>query len=102
MKRKVLEGGVVSKVSTFDVVSAHVWQARTKAINLKPTELTQLSYAVDIRDRLDPPVPKGFVGNAIYSACARVTCEEIRTESLAFCVQLIQQANERVTNDYIR
>jgi len=102
LKKRALEGGVVKKASTFDALSAHVWQARTKAMNSEPTELAQLLYAVDIRDRLDPPLPKGFMGNAIYSGCARATCEEIRSGPLSFCVQLIQKANERVTNEYIR
>lgn len=102
LKRRAMEDGKLSKVSTFDALSGHVWQARIKAIDAKPTDVAQLQYAVDIRDRLDPPLPKGFVGNAIYSACARATCEEVRSGSLSFCVEQVQKANERVTNDFIR
>jgi omega-hydroxypalmitate O-feruloyl transferase len=97
-----MAGGVLKKVSTFEALAGHVWQARIKAIDAQPQEIAQLLYAVDVRDRLDPPVPKGFVGNALYSACARATCEEVRNGPLSLCVQEIQRANERITNDYIR
>ena len=66
-----MEGGELSKASTFDALSGHVWQARTKAIESAPLQLAQLSYAVDIRERMNPPLPKQFCGNGIYSACAR-------------------------------
>ena len=97
-----MEGGALTKVTTFEALSGHVWQARMKAIDAEPSQLAQLLYAVDIRDRLEPALPKGFVGNAIYSACARATCEEVRNGPLSFCVQEVQNANARVTNEYIR
>ena len=102
LKSRAMEGGVLEKVSTFEALAGHIWQARIKANDAKPNEVAQLLYAVDVRDRLDPPLPKGFVGNALYSACARATCEEVRNGPLSFCVEQIQQANRRVTNDYIR
>ena len=71
LKNRAMEGGLLSKVSTFDALSGHVWQARTKAIEREPTQLAQLQFAVDIRDRIEPPLPKQFCGNGIYSACAR-------------------------------
>ena len=71
LKARALEGGELSKASTFDALSGHVWQARTKAIESGPLQPAQLLYAVDIRERVHPPLPKQFCGNGIYSACAR-------------------------------
>lgn len=102
LKVRAMAGGVLKKVSTFEALAGHVWQARVKAIDAQPQEIAQLLYAVDVRDRLDPPVPKGFVGNALHPACARATCEEVRNGPLSLCVQEIQRANEKITNDYIR
>ncbi len=71
LKKQAMEDGVLSKTSTFEVVSGHVWQARTKALELEPTHVATLMYAVDIRKRLQPNLPAEFCGNGVYSACAR-------------------------------
>jgi hypothetical protein len=71
LKKQAMEDGVLSKASTFEAVSGHVWQARTKALELEPTHVATLMYAVDIRKRLQPNLPAEFCGNGVYSACAR-------------------------------
>ena len=38
----------------------------------------------------------------ICTTVTRATCEEICNGPLSFCVQKIQQATDRITNDYIR
>ncbi|CAK9238340.1 unnamed protein product [Sphagnum jensenii] len=102
LKKQAMEDGVLSKTSTFEVVSGHVWQARTKALELEPTHVATLMYAVDIRKRLQPNLPAEFCGNGVYSACARATCLELQTSSPSFPVKKIQEANDIVTEDYIR
>ena len=101
LKKRALEEGVVTEVNKFKALATHVWQTRIKAMDEEPSQLTQLLYTVDIRNRLDSVLPEGFMGNAIYLAYACASCEEIRSRPLSFCVQLIQKAHERITNEYI-
>ena len=56
----------VAKCSSFDAIAAHVWQARTKAMDsgsLDDSTPAKALFAVDIRKRVQPPLPAGFVGN---------------------------------------
>ncbi|CAM6089581.1 unnamed protein product [Calypogeia fissa] len=101
LKKRALEGGVIKRVSTFEVVAAHVWLARTKAVEL-PEVPFNLLFAVDIRNRVIPPLPKHFAGNAVYSACARGCPSEIKQYTFVEAVQVIQRAIEQVTDDYVR
>ena len=95
VKMRAMTGGVLEKLSTLEALAGHVWQACTCAINSQPDDTVQLLYAMDVRDCLDPPLLKGFVGNTLYSACARATCEKVRKQPLSFCVKEIQKANKK-------
>jgi omega-hydroxypalmitate O-feruloyl transferase len=101
LKKRALEGGVIKRVSTFEVVAAHIWLARTKSVDL-PEQPFNLLFAVDIRNRVIPPLPKHFAGNAVYSACARGTPSQIRKYTFVEAVGVIQKAIEQITDDYVR
>lgn len=49
IKKKAMEGGYLSNCSTFSALAALVWQARSKAMNMKPHQLTKLRILVDLR-----------------------------------------------------
>ncbi|BBN00293.1 shikimate O-hydroxycinnamoyltransferase [Marchantia polymorpha subsp. ruderalis] len=102
LKKKALEGDVIKRVSTFEVLAAHIWQSRTKAIELPEDKPTNLLFAVDIRKRTIPPLPKHYAGNAVFAASARDVPQVVRDMSFVEAVQRIQEAIARVTDEYIR
>ncbi|KAL3686226.1 hypothetical protein R1sor_004248 [Riccia sorocarpa] len=102
LKKKALEGGIIKRVSTFEVVAAHIWQTRTKCIDLPEDKYTNLLFAVDIRKRLIPALHKHYAGNAVHAAVARDLPKVVREMSFVEVVQRIQEAISQVTDAYVR
>lgn len=71
LQREATEGGLVSSASRFDVLAAHIYKALTMAKESDPKRVSRLVYAVDFRKRIEPPLPKGFTGNATVAAQVR-------------------------------
>lgn len=102
LKGKALQDGLLSTCSSFDVITALVWKARAKAIELEPHETSTAFFAVDLRARLKPSLPPHFCGNAVFSAHASATAEDLEEMPLSSCVRRIQMAVAAVTTDYVR
>ncbi|GLJ46170.1 hypothetical protein SUGI_0972560 [Cryptomeria japonica] len=102
LKQKSLQDKSLSKCSTFEAMVAHLWQVRTKAIFNDPKQTSTVLFAVDIRSRMVPPLPRGFVGNGVSSAIASASVEEIKQHNLSFCAAKIQNAIASMTDDYVR
>lgn len=64
-------------ISSFQALSAHIWQAITRARNLPPDETTTFKLAVNCRPRLIPPLPYSYFGNAIQIVSTKVTAGEL-------------------------
>ncbi|MCO5547088.1 hypothetical protein L7F22_000529 [Adiantum nelumboides] len=102
LKEAAMSDASLSKCSSFDAIAAHVWQARTKAVGMPALAPAKVLFAVDIRSRIQPPLPKGFVGNAILSGYVSVPAEELQKGSLSDAVRKIQEATKTITDEYIR
>ncbi|XP_022135512.1 brassinosteroid-related acyltransferase 1 [Momordica charantia] len=87
--------------SSFDVIAAHLWKARTKALSVNKEKMVCLQFAVDARNRLLPPLPKGFSGNAFVLASVTLTAKQLEEKSHRTIVEMIQNAKSRVNNDYV-
>ncbi|EFJ06528.1 BAHD family acyltransferase, clade V [Selaginella moellendorffii] len=93
----------IDKCSSFEVIVAHLWQARTRAVEMDPDSPSKLFFAVDIRNKVDPPLPKGFAGNGVLSApCVKTLARDVRENSLGYCVRKVQEAIASVTDEYVR
>jgi hypothetical protein len=99
LKRKAL--GLV-KCPTFEVLSACLWRSRTRALQLPAKQEVRLLFGMDVRNIFDPPLPKGFYGNAICWVCAKTTAGELGNKPLSFAVKLIHQARMAVNDEYMR
>lgn len=64
-------------ISSFQALSAHIWQAITRARGLPPDETTTFKLAVNCRPRLMPPLPYSYFGNAIQIVSTKVTAGEL-------------------------
>ncbi|XP_020584639.1 omega-hydroxypalmitate O-feruloyl transferase-like [Phalaenopsis equestris] len=90
------------KCSSFEAMVAHLWRARTKAVFTDPTELSSVLFAVDIRSKMNPPLPHGFIGNAVITASASAEVEELGKKKFSFAVGLVREAIDRVNDEYVR
>ncbi|KAH0719183.1 hypothetical protein KY285_015214 [Solanum tuberosum] len=66
-----------TKISSLQAVLAHVWQSVIRCRNLDHNEETTFGIPIDMRKRLNPPLPEGFFGNAIYPATITVKTGEL-------------------------
>ncbi|URE22669.1 Omega-hydroxypalmitate O-feruloyl [Musa troglodytarum] len=88
--------------STFEAVVAHLWRARTKAVFDDPLEISSVLFAVDVRSKVSPPLPRGFTGNAVITASASAGAAELGERPLCFAVKRVREAIGRVTDEYVR
>ncbi|KAI6680282.1 hypothetical protein NL676_034163 [Syzygium grande] len=102
LKRELCKGMNGSfSCSSFEVVSAHLWKARTKALGLHKGTLVCLQFAVDTRNRMSPPLPKGFSGNAYVLASVALTAGELMESSQADIIEKIREAKRSVDDKYV-
>ncbi|KAH9304979.1 hypothetical protein KI387_009383 [Taxus chinensis] len=101
LKKLAQEGGP-SNCSAFDVVAAHLWRARVKALGLSCAATVCLQFTVDARSRVAPPLPKEFSGNAYVMASVISTVEALEKQGLHTTVESIRKAKDSVTDEYIK
>ncbi|KAL0910767.1 hypothetical protein M5K25_018852 [Dendrobium thyrsiflorum] len=89
-------------VSNFASLAAFVWSARTKALNIPSLEPSKLLFAVDVRNRLQPPLPPGFFGNGIVFAGCSCPAESLTNRPLNHAIQMVMEAARGVTNQFVR
>ncbi|OAY80295.1 Shikimate O-hydroxycinnamoyltransferase [Ananas comosus] len=95
-------GPATPRVSTFRAVVAHVWRCACIARGLAGDVQTELYLPVDVRARLVPPLPAGYIGNAGIRTKAVLTVDELISSSFADIAETIQNAVDRVNDDYVR
>jgi len=106
LKAKAKEGPTngKGKPTGFNVVSAHVWRCKALSVddenNLE--RLSTILFAVDIRSRLNPPLPASFTGNAVLTAYATAKCKELEEAPLSKLVDLVSEGAARMTDEYAR
>ncbi|XP_050230802.1 omega-hydroxypalmitate O-feruloyl transferase-like [Mercurialis annua] len=102
IKTKALQDGVIDKCTSFESLSAFVWIARTKALNMKPEQQTKLLFAVDGRAKFNPPLPKGYFGNGIVLTNCICQASELSEKPLSYGVGIVQDSIKMVTDSYMR
>ncbi|XP_039117989.1 putrescine hydroxycinnamoyltransferase 1-like [Dioscorea cayenensis subsp. rotundata] len=89
-------------LSTFKAVSVHLWRTVCKVRGLSKGEDVRLYMAADARDRLEPPLPKGYSGNAILSFSTSLPVEDLLSNSFRAGVAKIEESMLRLNDEYIR
>ncbi|KAL1566539.1 Benzyl alcohol O-benzoyltransferase [Salvia divinorum] len=88
--------------SKFQIVAACMWRCRTIATFSHPSEDVRLLCVVNIRKRLNPPLPEGYYGNAIVYPAAVTTAEELLKNPLHYAVELVKKAIHEATDEYVK
>jgi len=101
LKHKAMEEGL-TKCTSFEALSGFVWRARTRALNMLPDQQTKLLFAVDGRQRFEPPLPKGYFGNGIVLTNSICNAGELAERPVSFAVGLVQEAVKLVSDGYMR
>ncbi|KAK1411044.1 hypothetical protein QVD17_37588 [Tagetes erecta] len=102
LKAMSMEGGNTINYSSFEILSGHLWKCVCKARSLPDDVNTKLYFPVDGRARLQPPLPKGYFGNVVFSATAIAPAGEIQTKPIWYAASKIREATTIMNNDYLR
>lgn len=92
----------IKQFSTFEILSASLWRCRTIALGLDPQDEVRLLFAVNARTKFNPPLAKGYYGNACAfpAVCARAG--DICQNKVGHILELIRKAKNEVNEEYMR
>jgi len=96
------KGNNTSRVISFNVVTAHIWRCKALSKSYDPNRSSVILYAVDIRSRLNPPLPKTYTGNAVLTAYASAKCEELKEGEFSRLVEMVEEGSRRMSDEYAR
>lgn len=91
-----------SSLTSFEVLSAHIWRTWARAINFPPQQTLKLLFSINIRNRVKPSLPSEYYGNAIVLGCAQTTAKELTENGLGYVTELIREAKNRVDDGFVR
>ncbi|KAK7290656.1 hypothetical protein RIF29_05229 [Crotalaria pallida] len=89
--------------STFEVVAGHLWRCASKArYEGNGEQPTRLSTLVNCKNRMKPPLPSDFAGNAVFPTVTP-TCSfnDIMNKPLSYAAGNVREALERVTDEFV-
>ncbi|CAN6802792.1 unnamed protein product [Brassica oleracea var. botrytis] len=87
------------KISSFQVVLAHMWRSIIKNSGLSPEELIQCKLAMDLRRRLNPPLEKECFGNMVGLATTTTTAGEMLNNGLGWAALQLNKTVRSQTNE---
>ncbi|CAN6326643.1 unnamed protein product [Urochloa humidicola] len=101
--KKGLTPGPREKATTFDVLTAAVWRARTAALDVPPDESVGLAFMANFRGLPELGLPAGYYGNACVALRVRTSAGALRGGSLGDAVALVRETKAaRMTADHVR
>ncbi|RDX76205.1 Spermidine hydroxycinnamoyl transferase, partial [Mucuna pruriens] len=86
----------------YESVTGHVWRSACKARGHAHEQPTALGVCVDSRSRMQPPLPKGYFGNATLDVVASSLAGDLISKPLGYASSRIREAIERVNDEYVR
>jgi shikimate O-hydroxycinnamoyltransferase len=86
----------------YETVAGHIWRCACKARELKDEQPTAIAVWVDSRNRMNPPLPRGYLGNAIVDVIATSHAGELMRKPLGYASRRIRQAIDKVTDTYVK
>ncbi|XP_027922855.1 omega-hydroxypalmitate O-feruloyl transferase-like [Vigna unguiculata] len=86
----------------FNAITAHIWRCKALSAPYDPTRSSTVLFPVDIRSKLNPPLPEGFAGNAVLTAFATAKYEELEKGEFSRLVEMVKEGAERMNDEYVR
>ncbi|CAI8612543.1 unnamed protein product [Vicia faba] len=102
LKNKALGKTSLKNITTFQVVAAKIWKARSIATKIEDDKLSTMLFPVDVRKKLVPELPNGFAGNALVPGFTRSTVKELIEQGDHYAIKKVQEGIERLNHEYIK
>ncbi|EAZ09138.1 hypothetical protein OsI_31408 [Oryza sativa Indica Group] len=97
-----IKGDCAPGVFTYGAVTAHLWRAMCVARGLPHDAESRLRVPANIRQRVRPPLPSPYFGNAIVRDLVTVPVRDILSQPLGFVAERIKHAVARVDDAFVR
>lgn len=88
-------------LTKFEALSAHIWKCASKARKHTNDQETQCFISVDFRNRLKPPLPPTYFGNAVTMLPAVATAGDILSKPLGYTACKIRETIDSLTDEYV-
>uniref|UniRef100_A0A7N0TCA0 Benzyl alcohol O-benzoyltransferase n=1 Tax=Kalanchoe fedtschenkoi TaxID=63787 RepID=A0A7N0TCA0_KALFE len=92
----------LTRCSTFELLMAVLWCTRTVSLKLNPADEVSMMSVVNARYKFNPPLPKGYYGNAFAYPAALTSAGELSANPIGFAIQLVKKAKNEVTEEYMK
>ncbi|KAL8146885.1 putative acetyltransferase At3g50280 [Apium graveolens] len=79
-------------VSSLQALSALIWRCVTRVRGLQQNDISIFRTSVNIRSRLNPPLPQNYFGNCIQSVGAVTTASELLENDLGWAAAQLTEA----------
>ncbi|PQM40910.1 shikimate O-hydroxycinnamoyltransferase [Prunus yedoensis var. nudiflora] len=90
------------KYTSFEILAGHIWRCACKARKLPDDQDTRLFIGIDGRSRLQPPLPPGFFGNAVFRAPQIAATGDLVSKPTWYATSCVHDALVRMDDDYLR
>ncbi|XP_028065032.1 methanol O-anthraniloyltransferase-like [Camellia sinensis] len=89
--------------STFELLTACIWQCRTRALCLAPDKIVRISCVVNGRgNKHGLNLPPGYYGNVITFPTAMTKAGMLSMLPLGYALELVKKAKAQVKEEYLR
>ncbi|KAK6930440.1 hypothetical protein RJ641_004534 [Dillenia turbinata] len=93
LKNRANEEMGTTRISSFQAVLAHLWRSVIRCTkNIDGKEETKLYILADMRQRLNPPLPKNYLGNAIQAGDMKMTINELSGNGVGWIALKMRKA----------
>lgn len=99
LKVKSKKDDETANFTTYEALAAHIWRCVSKARCLPDDQPTKLNIATDGRFRINPKLPLGYFGNALFTATPVALPGDLQSEPLPSTVKRIQKALKQMTDE---
>ncbi|KAH6755772.1 hypothetical protein C2S53_010034 [Perilla frutescens var. hirtella] len=103
-ERAKVSNAKTTTISSFAVVAAVVWQCKAFSDNTKSEKdnISTMLNIIDIRPRVNPPLPSSYSGNAVLPLGVSATFEELENGLFSNVVGKILEGAKVATDEYVR
>ncbi|KAF7849188.1 hypothetical protein BT93_L1146 [Corymbia citriodora subsp. variegata] len=102
MVHRSLPHHLVSKSSTYEVLTACLWKCHTIALEIDPDDVVRLTCVINARGQRGLGVPPGYYGNTSVYATVLSKAGHLCSSPLGYAVELVKKAKEMVSEEYVR
>ncbi|PON92589.1 Transferase [Trema orientale] len=85
----------------YETLTGHVWRCACRARMLESEQRTGLVVYVDVSNRLQPPLPSGYFGNAAIGVTATSCAGDVVSKPVGYAASIVRRAIDMVTDEYV-